>query len=85
MRRSRTEVDGEILNAINQGIVKPTPIMYACKLSWKAVKTRITGLLDRGLVVEVKTSSKLSPIHYKLTERGKKFVEAWNDIREMLT
>ena len=49
-RRSHIEIRMDMLAAVREGAEKPTQIMYRANLSWVALQTHLTQLLERGLL-----------------------------------
>ncbi|MBS7641395.1 MAG: winged helix-turn-helix domain-containing protein [Candidatus Bathyarchaeia archaeon] len=49
-RRSRLEIYMDVLRIIGSGVNKPTRIMFAANLSWRALKEIIADLERSGLI-----------------------------------
>lgn len=71
-RRSRLEIYLDILKVINEGVDKPTRIMYATNLSWTPLSNILESLKDQGLIV---IPNKGSRNRYEITEKGKNVVK----------
>ncbi len=77
--RSRTDIAAMILRAANNGATK-TRLMYSAYLSYTQVKEYMEFLMEKGLLTYEPGSSL-----YKLTERGAKFLNAYDQISEMVS
>ncbi len=77
--RSRSEITAMILQAANKGATK-TRIMYAANLSYAQVKEYLAFLQSRGLL-SYEEGTQL----YKLTERGLKFLNTFDQISDMIS
>ena len=84
-RRSKLELQLIILSAIEDGVDKPTRIMYAANMSWKPVQKILSRLVEQGLIV-VMTNSKReqSKRRYMITEKGSKILTFFNDAKDLL-
>lgn len=69
-RRSRIEVYIEVLGAINNGIHKPTQIMYHINLSWKPLQRVLQNLVSQGMIKEENISHNRTTTRYYLTPKG---------------
>ncbi len=68
-----------ILRAANEGATK-TRLMYSAYLSYAQVKEYMHFLMEKGLLMYEEGSSL-----YKVTERGAKFLRAYDQISEMVS
>jgi len=72
-RRSRLEIQLEILNSLKLGFKKPTRIMYNVNVSWKSLQNSFDNMISQDLIFEIDTSygedSRTSRI-YELTSKG---------------
>lgn len=84
-RRSKLELQLIILSAIEDGVDKPTRIMYAANMSWKPVQKILSRLVEQGLIV-VMTSPKReqSKRRYMITKKGSKILTFFNDAKDLL-
>lgn len=84
-RRSKLELQLIILSAIEDGVDKPTRIMYAANMSWKPVQKILSRLVEQGLIV-VMTNSKReqSKRRYMITKKGSKILTFFNDAKDLL-
>ena len=76
--RGELDIIADILSCTSQPINK-TRIMYQANLSFAQLKVYIKRLKDYGLIEE-----KNSPITYRITEKGKKFLTIYSEIMEIL-
>jgi predicted transcriptional regulator len=67
-KRSRLEMYLDVLDKVNEGIKKPTNIMYKCNLSWIPMKEILDSLIEKDLVKEVVKKNRRT---YDITERGR--------------
>lgn len=77
--RSRIEIMGLILRAIDGGRSSKNQIMYKAFLGYAQTKEYLENLSDSGLLLYDVTSQK-----YKLTEKGKKFLQIYDEIDGMI-
>jgi predicted transcriptional regulator len=75
--RSRTDITSQILEAANGGATK-TMIMFKAYLSYTQLKDYLSMMLVNDLLEYVEGNH-----HYKTTEKGMQFVEAYDEIRNM--
>ena len=69
VRRSRLEIYFDILNVIENGVIKPTQIMYATNLSWANLQNIFNILIKSGFITE---EMKKKTKRYQITEKGRK-------------
>jgi len=81
-RRSKMEVLLDILDAVSEGSVGPTKIMYRSNLSWLLFQESLDFLLANGLLLEELDSMRRS---YRLTEKGFKVLKGYRGLREELS
>jgi predicted transcriptional regulator len=77
MRRNNLDIYSEILNLSEHG-AKKTQIVYRANLNFNIAKKHIDALMERGFVEK---NARL----YFTTERGKKFVENYRQIKSMVS
>jgi len=84
-KRGRIEIIGEILKMIEGGETRKTRIMQGVFLGWKSFNAYMKFLLENELIKEngVKKGDVVE-IHYKLTDKGKKVLEKYLEISEIL-
>ena len=84
-RRSKLEIRLKILDAVRNGVEKPTRIMYAANLSWKPTQRILSNLTEQGLVAEVSdTESVKSRRKYKITEKGIAVLDYFDEAKKLL-
>ncbi len=77
--RSRIDIMNHILEAANGGDVTKTKIMYKALLSYAQMKEYLMLLTERGLLsYEGDTQT------FKTTEKGLMFLQAYNEINQIL-
>ena len=70
-RRSKLDIQLDVLNAVREGEDKPTRIMYAANMSWNSMKKILDRLVDGGLLSVISTTGgKLVRRRYEITEKG---------------
>ena len=78
-RRSQLEIRMDMLAAVKEGAEKPTQIMYKANLSWVALQTHLTQLLERGLLRWVADGSRK---RYEITMKGANVMYSYVKILE---
>ena len=82
-KRDRLHIIYDILKAIQQknGKIKPTHILYKSNLSHQMMTEYLNELIEKGFVVESKTSSGST---YSLTQKGFDYVAKYKMIFEFV-
>ena len=71
-RRSRLEIMLQALNIINNGIDKPTRIMYASNMSWNSIQRVLVSMIAQGLIEKKElVHATRKKRRYYITEKGK--------------
>lgn len=78
-RRSQLEIRMDMLKVVKEGAEKPTQIMYKANLSWVALQTHLTQMIERGLLKWVTEGTRK---RYELTLKGSSVMYAYQKIRE---
>ena len=78
-RRSQLEIRMDMLKVIKAGAEKPTQIMYKANLSWVALQTHLTQMIERGLLKWVTEGTRK---RYELTLKGSSVMYAYQKILE---
>lgn len=78
-RRSQLEIRMDMLAAVREGADKPTQIMYKANLSWVALQTHLTQLLERGLLKWVADGNRK---RYEITMKGANVMYSYVKILE---
>jgi predicted transcriptional regulator len=69
VRRSRLEIYFDVLKVINNGVVKPTRIMYKTNLSWFSLQKVFDSMIDGGFIREERFKKSK---RYFITEKGRR-------------
>jgi predicted transcriptional regulator len=75
MRRSRIDIICAILSALENGALKPTPLMYKSNLSHELFVKYVQELETAGLI---KKTGMKTGITYMLTEQGIRYVQEYH-------
>ena len=78
-RRSQLEIRMDMLKVIKGGAEKPTQIMYKANLSWVALQTHLSQMIDRGLLKWITEGTRK---RYELTLKGSSVMYAYQKILE---
>lgn len=76
--RSRTEIVAMILETARSGVTK-TKIMYKAYMSYTQIKEYLSFLQENGLIKYEEGAL------YRVTEKGLQFLEAYDEISELIT
>lgn len=76
------QVIADVLRVIENenGITKPTHILYKANLSHKLLKDHLNTLLQKGFVEVVIEKNRT---YYKITDKGKKFINEFRKIEKL--
>jgi predicted transcriptional regulator len=80
-RRSKLEIYVDILEAVSNGTVGPTRIMYKANTSWQVLQETLDFLLSNGFLLEGLENSRRV---YGLTEKGFRVLNDFTRIKEEL-
>ena len=85
-RRTRAELLCEVLESIDNGIKKPTHILYNTKVSWTVLQEMLDLLQERDYIEkhEITKSVTRSRVKYSLTNEGKSILSNMQYIRDTL-
>ena len=67
VRRSRLEIYFDLLKVVENGVTKPTRIMYKTNLSWKTLHEILSVLVSKKFVLERRVGNSA---RYHITEKG---------------
>ena len=81
-RRSLLTIYAGILEAVSEGVRKPTRIMYRTNLSWLPVQRHLTLLVEKEFLKESNCKSRKV---YDITEAGRTFLRHINLVKKELT
>ena len=81
-RRSKLEIVGDILNAIQAkgGTIKPTHLLYKSNLSHERMKLYVEELETKGLIEEKEVKEKKM---FSITDKGFEFLASFRKVKEM--
>src|SRR5215217_1054892 len=88
--RRKTDIIGHILEVVNShgdnGLTK-TKIMYNVFLSFAQLKEYLSVLLEKGLIEEYQKEKEKqrSSYYYRITHKGRRFLEIYRDLSEMIS
>ena len=84
-RRSKLDIQLEVLKAVKAGVDKPTRIMYATNMSWNPVRKILDSLVDRGFVsVITNNSGNGLKRRYEITEKGISVINYLEGAKELV-
>ena len=84
-RRSKLEIQLDVLKAVRAGVDKPTRIMYAANMSWDPVSKILDSLVDRGFVSVINTNGGNRPKRrYEITEKGVSVINYLEGAKELV-
>jgi predicted transcriptional regulator len=72
------EVELDILRAINEGVDRPTRIMYRTNLSWSVMQSFLVILESRNLVQAKRENGRTL---YFLTEKGNNLLSTYDSVK----
>ncbi len=81
--RGRLDIIADILGA-SFGGVRKTYLMYRCNLSFKQLKYYLEFLLNKKLLQMVGDNKRSNPSLFKITGKGKKFLEAYKGLKSLM-
>src|SRR5215213_5081416 len=95
--RSKTDIIGSILEAINSrgrdtGLTK-SKIMYSVFLSYSQLQGYLSDLVEKGLIekyqkemeeAKKKEKQRSSNYYYRITDKGRRFLQIYRDLSEMM-
>ena len=85
-RRTRLEIMLSVLSAVEEGVNKPTRIMYAANMSWNPTKKILEKLVDEGFLgVTEEPLGRRSRKRYEITEKGKKVMSYFYGAQELIS
>ncbi len=84
-RRSRLDVQLDVLTAVREGVDKTTRIMYATHTSWNPVRKILDSLVDGGLLsVIIKPGGIRAKRRYEITEKGISVLNYFKSAKELV-
>ena len=67
----------DILEAVNQGMRRPTQIMYRSNLSFSVVKARLDEMVGNGFLA---TAQEGARVNYSITQKGTEVLSEFEDV-----
>ncbi len=84
-RRSKLNIQLEVLKAVREGVDKPTRIMYAANMSWNPVRKILDSLVDGGLLSVISnTVGKRAKRRFEITEKGVSVLNYFEGAKELV-
>ena len=80
-KRSRVEIYIDVLNAIRQGVHKPTRIMYKTNLSWKPLMKILDSMMEQGLIRAEEEGNRTT---YWITEKGRNVLNYFKEAMSLI-
>ena len=75
-----------VLRAVNDGIDKPTRIMYSANMSWNPTQQVLKKLVEEGHIEVLEEPSNLrEKKRYRITERGLNVLRYFKGAEELIT
>ena len=85
-RRTRLEIMLSVLSAVDEGVSKPTRIMYSANMSWNPTRKMLEKLVDEGyLGVSEEPLGRRSRKRYEITEKGRNVLSYFSGAQELIT
>ncbi len=84
-RRSKLEIMLKVLEAVREGVDKPTRIMYAVNMSWNPTQEVLARLVEDGLIqVTEKPGGRRSKKRYEITEKGANVIRYFQGVKALI-
>ncbi len=80
-KRSRLQIHLDVLKVINNGVQKPTHIMYKCNLSWIPLKEVLESLMAQDLIERRELKQRKI---YEITEKGRNVLRYFEKAKELI-
>jgi predicted transcriptional regulator len=85
VRRSKLDIQLIVLNAVKDGVDKPTRIMYASNMAYMPMKKTLDNLVNRGLLsVSSNMVGKKAKRRYMITEKGTSVLNYFEGAKEIV-
>jgi len=81
--RGRLDVIADILEA-SQGGAKKTYLMYRCNMSFRQLKHYLDFLLRKELLHKITENGDSNPGLFKITDKGREFLKAYNGLKSLM-
>jgi predicted transcriptional regulator len=84
-RRSKLEIMLKVLEAVREGVEKPTRIMYAVNMSWNPTQEVLVRLVEEGLIrVTEELGGRRSKKRYEITEKGANVIRYFQGVKALI-
>ena len=84
-RRSKLEIMLKVLEAVREGVEKPTRIMYAVNMSWNPTQEVLVRLVEDGLIrVTEELGGRRSKKRYGITEKGANVIRYFQGVKALI-
>ncbi|MDH5200746.1 MAG: helix-turn-helix transcriptional regulator [Candidatus Bathyarchaeota archaeon] len=84
-RRSKLEIMLKVLEAVREGVDKPTRIMYAANMSWNPTQEVLARLVEDGLIrVTEESGGRRSKKRYEITEKGANVIRYFQGVKALI-
>jgi predicted transcriptional regulator len=84
-RRSKFEIMLKVLEAVREGVDKPTRIMYAVNMSWNPTQEVLAKLVKDGLIrVTEELGGRRSKKRYEITEKGANVIRYFQGVKALI-
>lgn len=84
-RRSKLEIMLKVLEAVREGVNKPTRIMYAVNMSWNPTQEVLAKLVEDGLIqVTEEPGGRRSKKRYEITEKGANVIRYFQGVKALI-
>jgi len=81
--RGRLDIIADILEA-SYGGTRKTYLMYRCNMSFKQLRYYLDFLLTKELLYAFAESVDLDPSFFKITDKGREFLRAYNGLKSLM-
>ncbi len=84
-RRSKLEIMLKVLEAVKEGVDKPTRIMYAVNMSWNPTQEVLAKLVEDGLIrVTEEPGGRRKKKRYEITEKGANVIRYFQGVKALI-
>lgn len=83
IHRGQLDIVADILN-VSIDEVRKTHIMYRCNLSFKQLKRYLGFMMRKGLLHPVLEPKETESALFEITTKGKKFLKAYKDLKNLM-
>ena len=80
-KRESVDIISEILSSVSVGVTAKTHLMQRSNLDSRAMKSYMAVIAEKGLLTAEKNGSHET---YRLTDKGKDFLQAYNNLQGYL-